>query len=216
VSRSVLFLVKASRMRACARDTASRLCVRTVFCRSTFSLVPPLRSTDSFAASAAPFASFPATMGRSDFSRPFIVGYGLRPSRRGPCNDPHGQPGDLPVPEQKDSAHARFYDDAGSASVSRYRRTPCRLLKDGGHRHPEVGFRRSMAGLRTPLSTLRIDPRGPLRMTRGRCGSLNLHRKGLAPSTSCRSPGAPIHPNRSGRRASGPSQRRPRAVRALP
>jgi Phage integrase, N-terminal SAM-like domain len=31
-------------------------------------------------------------------------------------------------------------------------------------------------------------------MTRGRCGSLNLHRKGLAPSTSCRSPGAPVHP----------------------
>ena len=97
------------------------------------------------------------------------------------------------VPEQKDSAHARFYDDAGSASVSRYRRTPCYLLKDGEHRHPEVGFRRSMAGLRTPLSTLRIDPRGPLRMTRGRCGSLNLHRKGLALSTSCRSPGAPVH-----------------------
>jgi len=131
----------------------------------------------------------------------------LRPSRRGPCNDPHGQPGDLPVPEQKDSAHARFYDDAGSASVSRYRRTPCRLLKDGGHRHPEVGFRRSMAGLRTPLSTLRIDPRGPLRMTRGRCGSLNLHRKGLAPSTSCRSPGAPVHPIR-------PIGADPRAVNA--
>jgi hypothetical protein len=28
------------------------------------------------------------------------------------------------------------------------------------------------------------------RMTRGRCGSLHLHRKGLAPSTPCRSPGA--------------------------
>ena len=27
-------------------------------------------------------------------------------------------------------------------------------------------------------------------MTRGRCGSLLLHRKGLAPSTPCRSPGA--------------------------
>ncbi len=51
-----------------------------------------------------------------------------------------------------------------------------------------------MAGLRTPLSTLRIDPRQPLRMTRGRCGSLNLHRKGLTPSTSCRSPGAPVQP----------------------
>src|SRR3977135_267717 len=43
----------------------------------------------------------------------------------------------------------------------------CRLIR-GAHRMvtPEVGFRRSMAGLRTPLSTLRIDPRGPPRMTR--------------------------------------------------
>ena len=51
-------------------------------------------------------------------------------------------------------------------------------------------FRGSMAGLCAPLSTLRRDPRGHLRMTRGRCGSLLLHRKGLAPSTPCRSPGA--------------------------
>ena len=29
----------------------------------------------------------------------------------------------------------------------------------------------------------------------GWCGSLNLHRKGLAPSTSCRSRGAPVHSN---------------------
>ena len=41
-----------------------------------------------------------------------------------------------------------------------------------------------------PLSTLRRGPRGPLRVTRGRCGSLFLHRKGLAPSTPRRSPGA--------------------------
>src|SRR5262245_50948598 len=47
-----------------------------------------------------------------------------------------------------------------------------------------------MAGLCAPLSTLRRSPRGPLRMTRGRCGSLFLHRKGLAPSTPRRSPGA--------------------------
>ncbi len=57
--------------------------------------------------------------GKSDFSTPFIVGYGLRPSRRGPRDVPPGQRGDLPVPVQKVSAHARFYDDAGSASVSR-------------------------------------------------------------------------------------------------
>src|SRR5271170_7583947 len=47
-----------------------------------------------------------------------------------------------------------------------------------------------MAGLCAPLSTLRRGPRGHLRMTRGRCGSLLLHRDGLAPSTPCRSPGA--------------------------
>jgi hypothetical protein len=31
------------------------------------------------------------------------------------------------------------------------------------------------------------------RITRGRCGSLRLHRDGLPPSTFCRSPGAPVH-----------------------
>jgi hypothetical protein len=30
-------------------------------------------------------------------------------------------------------------------------------------------------------------------ITRGRCGSLHLHRDGLPPSTFCRSPGAPVH-----------------------
>jgi hypothetical protein len=51
-------------------------------------------------------------------------------------------------------------------------------------------IRGSMAGLCAPLSTLRRCPRGHLRMTRGRCGSLLLHRDGLAPSTPCRSSGA--------------------------
>src|SRR4029453_16604651 len=30
-------------------------------------------------------------------------------------------------------------------------------------------------------------------ITQGRCGSLHLHRGGLPPPTSCRSPGAPVH-----------------------
>ena len=34
--------------------------------------------------------------------------------------------------------------------------------------------------------------------TRGRCGSLLLHRDGLPPSTFCRSPGAPVHSINSG------------------
>src|SRR5712691_6172621 len=74
-------------MRACACDTASRLCVRTVRCSSAFSLAPPLRSTSSAAAEAALFARFSATSGGSDFSLALIVGYGLRPSRRGPGHD---------------------------------------------------------------------------------------------------------------------------------
>ena len=84
VSFSSLFLVTASRMRACAWDTAARLCVRTVLCCPAFSLAPPLGSPGSAAARAALFAGFIATMGGSDFSAPCIVGYGLRPSRRGP------------------------------------------------------------------------------------------------------------------------------------
>ena len=36
------------------------------------------------------------------------------------------------------------------------------------------------------------------RITRGRCGSLRLHRNGLAPSTFRRSPGAPVHSIMSG------------------
>ena len=47
-----------------------------------------------------------------------------------------------------------------------------------------------MAGLCAPLPTLRRRPRGRLRTARGRCGSLLLHRSGLAPPTPCRSPGA--------------------------
>jgi hypothetical protein len=48
-----------------------------------------------------------------------------------------------------------------------------------------------MAGLCTPLPTLRRHPHGCLRTARGRRGSLLLHRSGLPPPTPCRSPGAP-------------------------
>src|ERR671927_1210298 len=47
-----------------------------------------------------------------------------------------------------------------------------------------------MAGLCIPRPTLRLRPRGRRRTAWGRCGSLLLHRSGLAPPTPCRSPGA--------------------------
>ena len=45
--------------------------------------------------------------------------------------------------------------------------------------------------MRTPVTASPI-PRGHQRMTRGQCGSLNLHWQRLALFTPCRSPGAPL------------------------
>ena len=88
--------------------------------------------------------------------------------------------------------HARVPDDAGWYGSSRYRIRPCCLLLPRRHRHPGLHcFRRSQPGLHTPLSMLHVTPRGATCMTRGRCGSLPLHHRGLSPLTSCRSPGAP-------------------------
>src|SRR5205807_1929856 len=73
-------------------------------------------------------------------------------------------------------------------SVDRYSFTVTDL-----HRLPPAGLpahRGSMAGLCPPLPTLRRRPYGRQRTARGRCGSLLLHRSGLAPPTPCRSPGA--------------------------
>jgi hypothetical protein len=131
-------------------------------------------------------------MARSDFSCPCIIGYGSSPSRCGPARQrAGGRTWGLPVPAQGASAHASVYDHAGPSGRSRYRAHPCCLPSPERRRRPARGyFRGSMAGLCDPLSMLRRCPRGQLRMTRGRCGSLLLHRDGLAPSTPCRSPGA--------------------------
>ena len=86
----------------------------------------------------------------------------------------------------------------GYAAVTPSRHGPSRLLLDGKHQRPELVLRRSIPGLRTPLSTLRLQPHDRTRMIRGRCGSLRLHRNGLAPSTFRRSPGAPVHSINSG------------------
>src|SRR5262249_29179562 len=175
-------------MRSCACDTASRPCVRTVLCSSAFLLVPSSPSTDSAADCSALFPGFSGTIDECDFFVPCIIGYGLRPSRRGPGHDYRGRDEDLPVPAQKVCVHA------GGLMTTRSGRGP----RDVGprpfafcmprrHRHAGLhSLRRSIPRLYAPLSTLRRHPRGYLRMTRGRCGSLVLHRNGLAPSTSCR------------------------------
>ena len=57
---------------------------RRVLCWPVFPLVPALRSTASAAGRPALFGSFVATMAKSDFSCPYITGYGSSPSRCGP------------------------------------------------------------------------------------------------------------------------------------
>src|SRR5206468_3927443 len=103
---------------------------------------------------------------------------------------PNGRSRDLPVPVQGASAHARFFDHAGSFGPCDGASETCCLPRSKQRRHPGLSFRGSMAGLCPPLPTLRRRPRGRQRTARGRCGSLLLHRSGLAPPTPCRSPGA--------------------------
>ena len=64
--------------------TLTRLGVRRVLCWPAFPSVPALRSTNSAADPSALFVGFPATMAGSDFSCPYIIGYGSSPSRCGP------------------------------------------------------------------------------------------------------------------------------------
>ena len=104
-----------------------------------------------------------------------------------------GRPGDLPVPVHGACVRARFFDHAGSPKHLRWRTWTYCLPLHRQRRHPEsLFYRGSMAGLHVPLPTLRRHPRECLRTARGRCGSLFLHRSGLAPPTPCRSPGAPV------------------------
>src|SRR5215831_11841315 len=163
-----------------------------MLCCTAFSSVSALRSSGSSAGRPALFVGLSATMAESDFPRPFIIGYGSSPSRCRPDRFlATGRAWDLPVPVQRASTHARFFDHAGSSRRSRLRARLYRLPPSQRRQHPEYeSLRGSMAGLCAPLPTLRCHLHRRPRTARGRCGSLLLHRIGLAPTTHCRSPGA--------------------------
>src|SRR4051812_35315729 len=117
VSFSSWPLVTAPRMRSCASDTASRLCVRTVLCSFAFLLVPLLPSTSSAAGCPALFAGFAGTISESDFFAPFIIGDGLRPSRCGPGAASQGDDKEIPVPAQEVYVHAEGLKTTRGAKV---------------------------------------------------------------------------------------------------
>ena len=169
------------------------VCARCVRCWPSFPLVPGLGSAGSVTGRPALFARFAATMPESDFSGSCISGYGSSPSRCGP-----GCSVSIWPTERAPGSRTRSFC---TCQGLRPRRNDWALAIS----HPFVlpsaqltasalgktFFRGSMAGLCTPLPTLRRHPHGCLRTARGRCGSLFLHRSGLPPPTPCRSPGAP-------------------------
>ena len=78
-------------------------------------------------------------------------------------------------------------DRAGSVCLSRYRDSPFCLPLDLRASAPWIRvFSRLNNRPVRPLSTPRLCPHGYMRMTRGRCGSLFLHRMRLALTTSRR------------------------------
>jgi hypothetical protein len=89
---------------------------------------------------------------------------------RFPCKERPHMPGSLTTPGGMALAIARL---------------PCCLPRYQARRLPDRRtFRGSVAGLCAPLSTLHLHR--SRRMTRGQCGSLDLHCKRLALSTLCR------------------------------
>jgi len=94
--------------------------VRAVLRMSTFLAIPPLPSIDSATGKPVLFADFIGTTSECDFSSSYIIGFGSSPSRCGPSvhTATGGQTGDLPVPVQRASVHARVSDHAGSDRCS--------------------------------------------------------------------------------------------------
>src|SRR5437763_1076283 len=179
-------------MRSSACDTLSRSCDRYVLCWLAFPLASALCSTDSAAGCPALFVSFPATMAESDFPPPCVIGYGSSPSRCGPRpgTQPSVKCGTSRFP-YKELLHMPGSSTTPGRQVLAYRHLvvlPSAL--ETASAPGNIEFRGSMAGLCPPLPTLRHRSYERCRTARGRCGSLLLHRSGLAPPTPCRSPGA--------------------------
>src|SRR5258705_12135442 len=88
-------------------------------CSPVFPSVLFLGSTDSAPDRPGLFASFIATIKRSDCSCSFVIGFDSSPSRCGPLRyNLSGQAGDLPVLVQRAYQHARVLDHAGSKALA--------------------------------------------------------------------------------------------------
>jgi hypothetical protein len=191
VNCAVLSLVATSRTPRSPIDMVLRLCVRAMAVSSAFPLVGPLSSTASaHGASPRLFGSFSGTMGPSDFSSAYISDVRLPAFSERPC-PPSGQGADeiSRFPCKEFPRIHRVSDCARPECDSRvppHSVLPSAWLDNVGVPDTLISQLNGWAGLRVPLSTLRLPPHGDTRMTRGRCGSLGLHRMTLSFTTPCR------------------------------
>ena len=140
-----LFLMTASRMRTCACDTASRLCVRAVLCSSAFSFGPAPSLHGLRSSQGRLVRSLPRYYGRptSPSGSSSATASGL-PDNVPATTDGDGD-GDLPVPEQKASCACQGLRRRG-ASMCLAISTPAVL--------PSVGRKTSAPRIcLTPLNT---------------------------------------------------------------
>ena len=163
--------------------------------------LPRSSQSPSFAPPAPPpvarplFVGFVATMTESDFSRSCIIGYGSSPSQYGPrlARTP-------PWPTVRSpSSRTRSVHTCQGLRPRRVGQalaiTRPSVLPSASGKASAPGMRGQFRGsiawpMPCPCQRFADTLAECLRMTRGRCGSLLLHRSGLAPPTPCQSPGA--------------------------
>jgi len=163
---------EACRTRSSAWVTRARSCARCVLCWPAFPLVSGLGSARSADGSPPLFAGFSATTPKSDFSCPFIIGYGSSPSRYGPVRLEATRPGKRSprfrrVPFERDVAL-----DPGRATEPRIAAPPMLPSASSTASAPALlPFRGSSPHPTRLLCTLRRGRRLPRRNTRYRAGA---------------------------------------------
>ena len=160
--------------------------------RFAFPLAPGLGFTGSAPDYPGLSIGFSATQPGSDVSRAFIGGFGSSPSRHGPIHHDGHRP--IKTAPGSRTRYVRTCQGLRPRRAGLALARTCLSLSPSDSSTPSApgrcNFRGSMAGLCTPLPTLRRRPHGRQRTAWGRCGSRRLHRDGLAPSIPCRSPSA--------------------------
>jgi hypothetical protein len=188
VNRIFLSRFAACRTRSSALGAACRPCVRAAFCWRGFPLVSRLPSTTSSVGRPTSFGGFFGTSQLSDFPEPCIIGVRLLASRCGPrlhlpwatLGSPGSRAWSFRACAGSLTARGPSASRAGDASGVAFRFSLQR------RRPGDSYFRGCIPGPHVPLSTLRRAPRGTRRTTRGRRGSLVLHRMTLPFTSPCR------------------------------